>query len=163
MIYDSDLSFSCCHYTFVQVITGLTKAHQIYYGKRISLVLKWLQQLKQKAKHLKQEVEVLLIAYKDKRTPIAAKLLIAITAGYLLSPIDLIPDFIPVLGLLDDLIIVPLLITFSLKIIPTAVLNDARASVNTGANSIKKRNWIAAFCIVALWLVVIYSLYRHFV
>ena len=91
--------------------------------------MKAIQRLKQKAKKLKSEVEVLIIAYKDKRTPIIAKILIGITAGYLLSPIDLIPDFIPVLGLLDDLIIVPFLIKLSIKIIPKIVLDDARKSL----------------------------------
>lgn len=67
-----------------------------------------------------------MIAYKDKRTPIAAKMLIGITIGYLLSPIDLIPDFIPVIGLLDDLIIVPALIALSNKLIPEVVLKVAR-------------------------------------
>lgn len=69
--------------------------------------MKAIQRLQQKTKQLKSEVQILMIAYKDKRTPLTAKILIGITAGYLLSPIDLIPDFIAVLGLLDDLIIVP--------------------------------------------------------
>ena len=69
-----------------------------------------LTKLKQRARQLKSEANVLMIAYKDKRTPSSAKILIGLTVGYLLCPIDLIPDFIPVLGLLDDLIIVPALI-----------------------------------------------------
>ncbi len=75
-----------------------------------------LSKLKQKARQLKSEAQVLVRAYSDKRTPITAKMLIAITVGYLLSPIELIPDFIPVLGLLDDLIIVPALIALSIKL-----------------------------------------------
>ncbi|HSM62649.1 MAG TPA: YkvA family protein, partial [Gillisia sp.] len=67
----------------------------------------FLQKLKEKVKHLKSEIQVLSIAYSDKRTPWTAKLLIGLTVGYLLSPIDLVPDFIPVLGILDDLILVP--------------------------------------------------------
>lgn len=77
--------------------------------------MKLLDNLKQKAKKLKSEAQVLMIAYKDNRTPLKAKILIGITVGYLLSPIDLIPDFIPVLGILDDLIIVPALIALSIK------------------------------------------------
>jgi len=122
----------------------------------------WLQQLQQKAKQLKQEAQVLIIAYKDKRTPAAAKILIAITVGYLLSPIDLIPDFIPVLGLLDDLIIVPLLISISLKMIPAAVLTDARIAAQTNSAFLKKGNWLAATLIIAIWLLLIYFTYRHF-
>ena len=70
----------------------------------------FLSRLKQKAKKLKSDAGVLIIAYREKRTPIMAKFLVGVTVAYLLSPIDLIPDFIPVLGLVDDLIIVPALI-----------------------------------------------------
>ena len=98
------------------------------------------QNLKQKARKSKSETQVLLIAYKDKRTPLAAKILIGITVGYLLSPIDVIPDFIPVLGLLDDVIIVPLLITASIRLIPQIVLNEARETVKTSNQKLKKNN-----------------------
>ena len=72
--------------------------------------MKVIQRLKLKAKELKSEVQVLIIAYKDKRTPASAKILIGITAGYLLSPVDLIPDFIPVIGHLDDAVIISALV-----------------------------------------------------
>ena len=88
--------------------------------------MKFIQTLKLRAKKLKSELQVLVIVYKDKRTPLFAKILIGITIGYLLSPIDLIPDFIPVLGLLDDLIIVPFLIRLSIKLIPQKILDEAR-------------------------------------
>lgn len=64
--------------------------------------------LKEKVKHLKTETNILYLAHKDHRAPWYAKALITATVGYALSPIDLIPDFIPVLGYLDDLIIIPL-------------------------------------------------------
>lgn len=118
--------------------------------------------LKQKAKQLKSEAQVLMIAYKDSRTPLKAKILIGITVGYLLSPIDLIPDFIPVLGLLDDLIIVPLLITASIKLIPSIVLSDAREEVKNLSIRYKKNNWLFGCIIVAIWLILIFFLYRHF-
>jgi len=79
-----------------------------------------------------------MIAYKDKRTPAFAKVLIAITVGYLSSPIDLITDFIPVLSLLDDLIIVPALIALSIKLIPETVLNDAREKLSITRYRIKR-------------------------
>ncbi|WP_240743377.1 YkvA family protein [Ilyomonas limi] len=103
-----------------------------------------------------------MIAYKDKRTPVTAKILIAVTVGYLLSPIDLVPDFIPVLGLLDDLIIVPILIAVSLKMIPTTVLTDARAIAKTKQSVLKKNNRTAAVFIILVWLLLIYFTYRHF-
>ncbi len=120
-----------------------------------------LANLKQRAKQLLSESQVLMIAYRDKRTPIGAKLLIGLTVGYLLSPIDLIPDFIPVLGWLDDLLIVPLLITWSLKSIPAAVLTDARKTVQQNPSSFRKNNWLFAMLIVLFWLFLLYVAYRH--
>ncbi len=96
-----------------------------------------------------------MIAYKDTRTPLLAKTLIGITIGYLLSPIDLIPDFIPVLGLLDDLLIVPLLITISIKLIPETIIIDAKAYVEAHPEMVKKSNWIFAIAIIIVWIVLI--------
>lgn len=124
--------------------------------------MRLLSKLKQRARKLKSEAQVLMIAYKDKRTPVTAKALIAITVGYLLSPIDLIPDFIPVLGLLDDLIIVPILILFSLKLIPAVVLLDARERVKNNPEALKKTNWFFAMVIILIWLVLLLCTYRHF-
>jgi len=126
--------------------------------------MKVIQRLKLKAKELKSEVQVLIIAYKDKRTPASAKILIGITAGYLLSPIDLIPDFIPVIGLLDDLIIVPFLIKLSLKLIPETVLEDARKEAFNNSRQLKKTNWLFAIIIIFIWLAFIHFVYgqlRH--
>lgn len=121
--------------------------------------MKVIDQLKQRAKQLKSETEVLIIAYSDKRTPLSAKILIGLTAGYLLSPIDLIPDFIPVLGLLDDLIIVPLLISFSIKLIPKTVLIEAREKVNDNPRKTGKQNWIVGGIIILIWLTILYFLF----
>ena len=124
--------------------------------------MKVIQRLKRKAKELKSEVQVLIIAYKDKRTPASAKILIGITAGYLLSPIDLIPDFIPVIGLLDDLIIVPFLIKLSLKLIPETVLEDARKEAFNNRRQLKKTNWLFAIIIIFIWFAFIHFVYRQF-
>lgn len=67
--------------------------------------------IKAKVKELKSKIPALFLAYKRKDTPFAAKIVAAITVGYALSPIDVIPDFVPILGYLDDMIILPLLIT----------------------------------------------------
>ena len=103
-----------------------------------------------------------MVAYNDKRTPLIAKILIWITVAYLLSPIDLIPDFIPILGLLDDLIIVPLLITLSIRQIPNIVLTEAREKVKVNSPNFKKGNWLVGGVIIALWLTIIYSLFQYF-
>jgi len=118
-----------------------------------------LSNLKSRAKKLKSEAQVLLLAYKDKRTPRSAKILIGITVGYLLSPIDLIPDFIPILGLLDDLIIVPALIALSIKLIPSVVIEDARKQLKDNPIRYKKNNYVFAIIIIIIWLVVLYLSY----
>ncbi|MEO8116810.1 MAG: YkvA family protein [Bacteroidota bacterium] len=121
-----------------------------------------IARLQQKVRELKAEIQVLIFAYSDKRTPLIAKLVIGLTVGYLLSPIDLIPDFIPVLGLLDDLIIVPLLITLSIKLIPKVVLTDARQKVKENPEKLKKNNWLFAVIIIFIWLTLLYFIYRQF-
>jgi uncharacterized membrane protein YkvA (DUF1232 family) len=120
-----------------------------------------LDKLKQRARQLKSEAQVLMIAYKDKRTPASAKMFIGITVGYLLSPIDLIPDFIPVLGILDDLIIVPALIALSIKLIPEIVLNDAREQLKSNPWRFKKNNWKFAIVIILIWICVLYLVFVH--
>jgi uncharacterized membrane protein YkvA (DUF1232 family) len=124
--------------------------------------LKFLAQLKQKVKTLKSQVMVLVLAYRDKRTPFLAKLLIGITIGYLFSPVDLIPDFIPVLGLLDDLIIVPALILLSIKLIPVNVLDKARQIARANPRQLKKTNWFFAIIIVVIWLLALYYAFTAF-
>ena len=115
-----------------------------------------LSTLKHRAIQLKSEVHVLTLAYKDKRTPTSAKILIGITVGYLLSPIDLIPDFIPIFGLLDDLIIVPALIALTIKLIPPIVLNDVREQLKNNPQPYKKNNWLFAALIIIIWLSILY-------
>ena len=123
--------------------------------------ISFISRLKQKVRALKAEIQVLLVAYSDKRTPFIAKLVIGITVGYLLSPIDLIPDFIPILGLLDDLIIVPLLITFSIKLIPKTVISEARQKVKENPEKLKKNNWIFATIIIFIWLTLLYLAFNY--
>ncbi len=124
--------------------------------------MNFIARLKQKVRELKAEIQVLVFAYSDKRTPLIAKLVIGLTVGYLLSPIDLIPDFIPVLGLLDDLIIVPLLITLSIKLIPVVVITNARQKVIENPQKLKKKNWLFATIIIFIWLALLYLAYRQF-
>lgn len=121
-----------------------------------------LKKLKIKIKLLKQNLAVLIYAYKDKRTPLLPKLIIGLAVGYMLSPIDLIPDFIPILGLLDDLIIVPVLITLSIKLIPAIVLTEAEQSIKDYPQKFKKNNWIFAIIIILIWLTFFYIAYKQF-
>ena len=116
--------------------------------------------LKEKVKKIRKELSVLVLAYKDKRTPLLAKLLLGLTIGYMLSPIDLIPDFIPVLGLLDDLIIVPLLIRLSVRLIPKQVLADARQQLATASPQKKNTSWIGAAIVITIWIATIILVYK---
>ncbi len=118
------------------------------------------KKLKQIVRKLKQEIVPLYYALFDKRTPIIAKVFAAITVGYLLSPIDLIPDFIPVLGLLDDLIIVPLLIKFTLTLIPTNIIDSIRNKIDR--NERLPQKWYYAIPIIIIYVVLIVITARYF-
>jgi uncharacterized membrane protein YkvA (DUF1232 family) len=118
--------------------------------------------LKIKAKQLKKELKVLYIAYKKPEVPWYAKALSAIVIGYALSPIDLIPDFIPVLGYLDDLLLIPLGIFLVIKLIPKEILEECRAEAENAFREGKPKNWIAAGVIAGLWIFVIILLVYKF-
>ena len=111
--------------------------------------------LKVKAKQLKKELKVLYIAYKKPEVPWYAKALSAIVIGYALSPIDLIPDFIPVLGYLDDLLLIPLGIFLVIKLIPKEILEECRAEAEDAFREGKPKNWTAAGVIAGVWIFVI--------
>jgi len=108
--------------------------------------------LKQTARRLKAETLVLYLAARDPRTPWYAKLLVAGIVAYALSPIDLIPDFVPVLGYLDDLILVPLGIALAIRLIPDSVLDECRARAHATLGSEAPKSRIAAAVIVVVWI-----------
>jgi len=113
------------------------------------------QTWRQYARQLKSESYAVYLACRDPRTPWYAKLLAACVAGYAFSPIDLIPDFIPVLGYLDDLLLVPLGVALALKLIPPAVLAECRQKVQLQSDKPEPRRWLAAGVIVLLWIAAI--------
>jgi uncharacterized membrane protein YkvA (DUF1232 family) len=113
-----------------------------------------MNRLKQKALSLKSEAYVLYLASKDKRVPWYAKALAAVVIAYLLSPIDLIPDFIPVIGYLDDIILVPAGIALTIRWIPAEALEEFRQRARKDLSSVKGR-WIAAGIIGAIWLLLL--------
>ncbi len=112
--------------------------------------------LKIRARHLKREVVALWIAARDPRTPLAARLVPAAVAAYALSPIDLIPDFIPVLGQLDDLLIVPLGIVLAVRLIPPPLMAVFRTEAE--ARATRPRSLIAAAVIALIWLLALIGL-----
>ena len=107
---------------------------------------------RQRAKQLKTETYALYLAYRDPRTPWYAKLLVMAIVAYALSPMDLIPDFIPVLGYLDDLIILPAAITLALKLIPAAILAEHRAQARLLIAQAKSTNWLGGLIVIVIWL-----------
>lgn len=108
-------------------------------------------QLKEKAIRLKQELHALYLASRDPGTPWYAKFFVICIVAYALSPIDLIPDPIPVLGYLDDLLLLPLGIYLALKMIPEEVLTRCRQKAET-CPAVLPRNWIAGAVIVVMWI-----------
>ena len=107
---------------------------------------------KRRTRQLKQETYALYLAYRDPRTPWYARVFVACVVGYAFSPIDLIPDAIPVLGYLDDLILVPLGISIALKMIPPPVMTECREEARAALEQGRPTNWVAAAVIVAVWL-----------
>src|SRR6266542_69034 len=112
----------------------------------------FVSRARQWARRIKRDTYALYLAVRDPRTPWYAKVVAACVVAYAFSPIDLIPDFIPVLGYLDDVIIVPAGIVLALKLIPAEVMADCRARADANRPSSKPRNYLGAAAIVALWL-----------
>jgi len=111
-----------------------------------------ISKLRSKARELKQNLFILYLAYKDPRMPKYARWFTLCVVAYAFSPIDLIPDFIPIAGYLDDLVIVPLGITLALRMIPTEVIEDCRAEAEAMRGKGKPANWAAAAVFIAVWI-----------
>lgn len=117
---------------------------------------KFMEKIKDWAKRLKQQIFVLYLAYKDERVPWYAKLFTACVVAYAFSPIDLIPDFIPILGYLDDVIIVPLGIMFALKMIPNEVIIECEIKSKEMMKNRKPKNWLVGSLIILLWSIIMF-------
>ena len=107
--------------------------------------------LKERAATLKRDIPAVFLALKDRRTPLPAKLLAALTVAYALSPMDLIPDFIPVLGYLDDVLLLPGLIALTVKLIPREALEDCRRQAQGMWQEGRPKKWYYALPIAAVW------------
>lgn len=111
--------------------------------------------LKARAKKLKADIPAIFLALKDKNTPLPAKIAAAVTVGYALSPIDLIPDFIPVLGYLDDLIILPALAALTIKLLPKEILEEKRRESENMWENGKPKKWYYAIPIILFWILIV--------
>lgn len=115
--------------------------------------MRLLSSLRQRAARLRRETYALYLAARHPHTPWYAKLLVAGIVAYALSPVDLIPDFIPVLGYLDDLILLPLAIALALRLIPPAVLAVCRQRAAEALRPEAPTNRTAGIVVISLWLV----------
>src|SRR5437016_3916367 len=115
-----------------------------------ALIARW----RQAARQLKAETLALYFSIRDPRTPWYARLAGAVVIAYAVSPLDLIPDFVPVLGYLDDLILVPLGLWLTLKLIPPQVIADNRARAQAAAEQ-RLVSWVGAAVIVLIWIAAI--------
>ena len=111
--------------------------------------------LKLRAKQLKADIPALFLALKDKDTPIPAKIFAGITVAYALSPIDLIPDFIPILGYLDDVLLLPFLVALTIKLIPREILEEKRRQAEELWKDGKPKKWYYAIPVALIWLVIV--------
>jgi uncharacterized membrane protein YkvA (DUF1232 family) len=109
---------------------------------------------KQKAEELELQTYALYFAYRDPRVPWYAKGFIGLIVAYAFSPIDLIPDFIPILGYLDDLVVIPLGVLLALKMIPTQVMEESRAKAVQNLDEKKPQYQFMGVIVVGVWIVV---------
>ncbi|MEX0959436.1 MAG: YkvA family protein [Burkholderiales bacterium] len=117
-----------------------------------------LARLKQWAANLKREIVALWFANRDPRTPLAIRLFAVLVIAYALSPIDLIPDFIPVLGFLDELILLPVALWIILRFMPTEVMASARRQADgwLAAGNCAPRSVLGLMVVIVLWLLILW-------
>ena len=116
-----------------------------------------LETWKNWSKKLKLQTYTLYYAYKDPMTPWYAKVWGAVVVSYAFSPIDLIPDFVPIVGYLDDLILIPLGIALAVKLIPREIMIKCRQQAQERIDSKRPVNWIAGGIIIAIWIMMFYA------
>ena len=112
----------------------------------------WLDNWQRWARALKREAHALYLACQDSRTPWTARIVAACVVAYAFSPIDLIPDFIPVLGYLDDLVLIPLGVVLARRLTPAEVLEECRSRVDCAGAGSHHGRWMAAAIVVTIWL-----------
>ncbi|WAM31319.1 YkvA family protein [Caldicellulosiruptor naganoensis] len=111
--------------------------------------------VREKAKLLKKQIPAIFLAMKRRDTPLLAKIFALITIAYALSPIDFVPDFVPILGYLDDIIILPLLVTITIKLIPDSILNECQKEAENLWQEGKPKKWYYGIPIIIFWSLII--------
>ena len=112
--------------------------------------------LKERDRNLNTDLPAVFLALKKKETPVLAKICAGVTIIYALSPIDLIPDYIPVLGYIDDLIILPALVALTIKLIPKEIFEQCQTDSEGLWQSGKPKKWYYALPIAAIWLLILF-------
>jgi uncharacterized membrane protein YkvA (DUF1232 family) len=107
---------------------------------------------KQRARQLTAQTYALYLAYRHPKTPWYAKVFAALIVGYVFSPIDPIPDFIPLVGLLDEMVVVPIGVLISMRMIPTDVFVECQERAREATEGDKPVSWVAAVVVIAIWL-----------
>lgn len=126
--------------------------------------MSWLQSLKDWAKRLEKQIIMLWFASKHPQMPLLPKILAVIAVAYVFSPIDLIPDFIPILGLIDNVLILPILIWLTLRFTPQQVIFDAEQQAEEWLEQQERRpqNYLVAVLIILIWLTLAVMAYFYF-
>lgn len=122
--------------------------------------MKWVKAIKEKAEEIRKDTYAIYFAYRDPRLAWGPRVFAACVVAYAFSPIDLIPDFVPVLGYLDDLIIIPAGIAIAIRMIPAEILVDARKNAAISLQEKKPVNWVAGVLIILAWLTVAFLVLR---
>ena len=108
----------------------------------------------ERARKLKMDIPALLLALKDHDTPVTARIFAGITVAYALSPVDFIPDFIPVLGYLDDIVLLPVMVAITIKLIPKEVMEKNRRLAEDLWKDGKPKKWYYGIPVVLVWLLI---------
>ena len=116
--------------------------------------------IKDKTKKLKKDVPGVFIALKKKETPVIAKIFAGLTVGYALSPVDLVSDFVPILGYLDDIIVLPLLVAMTVKFIPRDIWEQSKIESEGLWDNGKPKKWYYAIPIVTIWAIIIWLILK---
>lgn len=119
-----------------------------------------MMNLKEWAKKLKNDIPTVFLALKDQDTPVIAKILAGVTVAYALSPIDLVPDFIPVLGYLDDVILLPALVALTIKLIPKDIWERNRKLSEGLWENGKPKKWYYGIPVVVIWGLIVLLLVK---
>ncbi|MCI6817268.1 MAG: DUF1232 domain-containing protein [Clostridium sp.] len=116
--------------------------------------------LKERAAALKTDIPAVFLALKAKETPLIAKIAAGITVAYALSPIDLIPDFVPILGYLDDVILLPALVSLTLKLIPSDIMEACRTQAKGMWTDGRPKKWYYAIPIIIVWALIAFVIVK---